>query len=107
MIPQFLRHQSVPSETYQIFMDNHRLCLSGIASKFNWVFYSPDFFLFRRLFLFMTHLVVGCWRGFLSGAKCRFAYAQLIPLPLTISCSSKSRLVLPSWFYLSSTGSPG
>jgi len=26
--------------------------------------------------------------------------AQLMPLPLTISCSSKSRLVLPSWFYL-------
>jgi len=28
--------------------------------------------------------------------------AQLMPLPLTISCSSKSRLV-----YLSGTGSPG
>jgi len=26
--------------------------------------------------------------------------AQLMPLPLTVSCSSKSRLVLPSWFYL-------
>ena len=33
--------------------------------------------------------------------------AQLMPLPLTISCSSKSRLVLPSWFYLSGAGSPG
>jgi len=33
--------------------------------------------------------------------------AQLMPLPLTVSCSSKSRLVLPSWFYLSSTGSLG
>ena len=32
--------------------------------------------------------------------------AQQMPLPLTISCSSKSRLVLPSWFYLSGTGSP-
>jgi len=29
--------------------------------------------------------------------------AQMMPLPLTISCS---RLVLPSWFYLSSAGSP-
>jgi len=28
-------------------------------------------------------------------------------LPLTVSCCSKSRLVLPSWFYLSGTGSPG
>ena len=32
---------------------------------------------------------------------------QLMPLPLTISCSSKSRLVLPSSFYLSGAGSPG
>jgi len=33
--------------------------------------------------------------------------AQLMPLPLTVSCSSKSRLVLPSWFYLSGASSPG
>ena len=33
--------------------------------------------------------------------------AQLMPLPLTVTCSSKSRLVLLSWFYLSGTGSPG
>jgi len=33
--------------------------------------------------------------------------AQLMPLPLTISCSSKSRLVLPSWFYLFGAGLPG
>ena len=33
--------------------------------------------------------------------------SQLMPLTLTISCSSKSRLVLPSWFYLSGTSSPG
>jgi len=32
--------------------------------------------------------------------------AQLMPLPLTVFCSSKSRLVLPSWFYRSGTGSP-
>ena len=32
--------------------------------------------------------------------------AQQMPLPLTISCSSKSRLVLTSWFYLSGTCSP-
>ena len=39
------------------------------------------------------------------GADLRMA--QQMPLPLTISCSNKSRLVLPSWFYLSVTGSPG
>jgi len=32
--------------------------------------------------------------------------AKLMPMPLTVSCSSKSRLVLPSWFYLSGAGSP-
>jgi len=31
---------------------------------------------------------------------------QLMPLPLAISCSSKSRLVLSSWFYFSGAGSP-
>jgi len=46
--------------------------------------------------------VVMCLR---QGANLHIA--QLMPLPLTISCSSKSRLVLPSWSYLSGTGSRG
>jgi len=33
--------------------------------------------------------------------------AQLMPLPLTISCSSKFRLVIRSWFCLSGASSPG
>jgi len=33
--------------------------------------------------------------------------AQLMPLPLTISCNSKSRLVLPEWFCFSDAGLPG
>jgi len=32
--------------------------------------------------------------------------AQLMLQPLTISCSSKSRLVLPEWFCFSGTGLP-
>jgi len=32
---------------------------------------------------------------------------QMPSMPLNISCSSKSRLVLPSWFYFSGDGSPG
>jgi len=32
--------------------------------------------------------------------------AQLMSLPLIVSCSSKSRLVLPEWFYLSGAGLP-
>jgi len=31
---------------------------------------------------------------------------QLMPLPLTISCSSKSRLVIPEWFCFSGAGLP-
>ena len=38
------------------------------------------------------HWVVGCWRGYLSGARCRLAYAQLMPLPLTVSCFSKIQI---------------
>jgi len=33
--------------------------------------------------------------------------AKLMSLPLIISCSSKPRLVLLSWFYLSGADSPG
>ena len=37
--------------------------------------------------------VVGCWRGYLSGARCRLAYgpADAI-LPLTVSCFSKIQI---------------
>jgi len=33
--------------------------------------------------------------------------AQLMPLPLSVSWSSKSRLVLPSWFYFVVLAHPG
>ena len=32
---------------------------------------------------------------------------QLMPLPLTVSCSSKSRLLLPEWFCFSGASLPG
>jgi len=48
MMPQFLHRQSVPSETYLIYMDNHRFCLNGMAFKF--VFSLPQIFLH-----FLTH----------------------------------------------------
>jgi len=38
--------------------------------------------------------VVGCWRGYLSGARCRFAY------------DPADAAVNPDWFYLSGPGSP-
>jgi len=53
--------------------------------------------------------VVGCWCGCLGwGADLHIA--QRMPLPLTISCSSKSRLVLPflvlPFWYLLTRGVP-
>jgi len=46
--------------------------------------------------------VVGCWRGSVwSDADLHMA--QLMPLPLTVSCFSKIQI----GFYLSGTGSPG
>jgi len=33
--------------------------------------------------------------------------AKLMPLPLTISCSSKSRLISPEWLCFSGAGLPG
>jgi len=33
--------------------------------------------------------------------------SQLMPLPLTVSCCSKFKLVLSSWIYLSGSGSLG
>ena len=36
--------------------------------------------------------VVGCWSGYLSGARCRLAYGPVMPLPLTASCFSKIQI---------------
>ena len=36
--------------------------------------------------------VVGCWHGCLSGARCRLANGQLIPLPPTVSCFAKIQI---------------
>jgi len=44
---------------------------------------------------------------FCLGRDADLHMAQPMPLPFTISCFNKSRLVLPSRFYFSGTGSPG
>jgi len=46
--------------------------------------------------------IVVMWLG--QGADLHIA--QLMSMPLIISCSSKPRLVLPTWFYLSGVSSP-
>ena len=52
--------------------------------------------------------VVGCWHGFLSGARCRLAHcmAQLVPLPLTVSCFSEIQIGL-TFLVPAHLGSPG
>jgi len=44
--------------------------------------------------------LVGCLRDYVSGQGADLHMAQLMPQPFTISCSSKSRLVLPFWCQL-------
>jgi len=46
--------------------------------------------------------VVGCWHGYLSGARCRLAYG---PADATATHCLLLRWN-PDWFYLSGTGSP-
>ena len=45
-----------------------------------------------RDFMWDWERVTGCWRGFLSGARCWLAYGQLMPLPLTVSCFSEVQI---------------
>ena len=44
--------------------------------------------------------VVGCWRGYLSGARCRLAYGPADVTATHSLASVKSRLVLPFWYRL-------
>jgi len=50
--------------------------------------------------------VVRCWHGYLSGARCRLAYAQLMPLPLAVSCFSKIQIGF-TFLAPAHPGSPG
>ena len=51
--------------------------------------------------------MVGCWHGYLSGARCRDLYmAQLMPVPLTVSCFSKIHIGF-TFLVPAHTGSPG
>ena len=43
---------------------------------------------------------MGCWRGYLSGARCRLAYVPADTTATHSLASVKSRLVLPFWYRL-------
>ena len=58
---------------------------------------------FKNLFVFSALMhIPGC----VSGSRCRFAYCPADSTATHCLCCSKSRLVLPSWFYLSGASSP-
>ena len=44
--------------------------------------------------------MVGYWRGYLSGARLDLHMAQLMPLPLTVSCFSKIQIGFTFWYRL-------
>ena len=50
--------------------------------------------------------MVGCWRGYLSGATADVHVAQLMPLPLTVSCFSKIQIGF-TFLVPAHPGSPG
>ena len=50
--------------------------------------------------------VVGYWHGYLSGARCRLHMAQLMSLPLTVSCFSKIQIGF-TFLVPTHLGSPG
>ena len=51
--------------------------------------------------------VLGCWHGYLSGARCRHLHmAQLMPLPLTVSCFNKIQIGF-TFLVPADPGSPG
>ena len=50
--------------------------------------------------------VVGCRRGYQPWARCRLAYCQLMPLPLTVSCFSKIQIGF-TFLVPAHLGSPG
>ena len=50
--------------------------------------------------------VVGCWHGYLSGARCRLAHGPADALPLTVSCFSKIQIGF-TFLVLTHLGSPG
>ena len=50
--------------------------------------------------------MLGRWHGYLSGARCRLAHAQLMPLPLTVSCFSEIQIGF-TFLVPAHPGSPG
>jgi len=94
------------NESCYFYFDADTVIISGILA-FTGFFGSALTLLIGRQewHLACKNGVVGCWHGIYLGRGADLHTAQLMPLPLTVSCSYKSRLVLFSWLYLSGTSS--
>jgi len=77
-----------PSSQFILVWNRHQIC---------WVAYPVTWL---TMVIFQLEIQLHKW-----GADLHIA--QLMPLPLTISCSSKSRLALPEWFCISGAGLSG
>jgi len=60
------------------------------------------FYIYIIIVVAVKHSVVGCWCGYVSGSRCRFAYG-----PADATAIHSLALVNPDWFYLSGAGSLG
>ena len=89
------------SQTFCIQTCDSRLPLSFIPLLVHWRCWLGD----RKGIRPVKNWVVGCWRGYLSGARCRLAWYQLMPLPLTVSCFSKIQIGF-TFLVLAHPGSP-
>ena len=61
---------------------------------------SPGKRAIKRVCVSYPYPVVGCWRGYLSGARCRLVHSPPDATATHSLASVKSRLVLPFWYRL-------
>ena len=66
------------------------MCLLNYSPSVLWCCWLGD----RKGIRPVKNWVVGCWHGYLFGARSDLHMAQLMPLPLTVSCFSKI------WYWL-------
>ena len=96
---------------YCISMCEWSHSLDGLPSTYalNIIFHSPCAFSALTLLVgrqeghpAYENWVVECWRGYLSGARCRLAYgpADATATHCLVHASVKSRLVVPFWYWL-------
>ena len=102
----------LPSLTFDNIMCNKNYNSARIGAVFVSSKFSLQLFLFSALTLLVgrqeghtacKNRVVGCWHGYLSGARCRLAYG---PADATVSCFSKIQIGF-SFLVPAHLGSPG